>query len=183
MCPLYNSPLYNCQVVQLSSCTCVSGTNDHCAFFTYMCSFHNYALYKWRVVLMSSSSCARCTTDHFVQFAVAQPASWQSRCTCVRCTNGHCTTWSLYNWLHVNYPLYMWPMWRCVSPSGGYARCKWKSQLKLSIWKIPCGLYTTGKNMEYLRFQRFFAFLVGCAGYFCTWNTFLQTDITFGGGN
>ena len=39
--------------------------------------------------------------------------------------------------------------------------------------------YTTGKNMEYFSFQRFFCILCG-VGYILFWYTFLQTDITLG---
>ena len=36
------------------------------------------------------------------------------------------------------------------------------------------------KNMEYIFISTIVGIFVGCAGCFCTWKTFLRTDIAFG---
>ena len=47
---------------------------------------------------------------------------------------------------------------------------------------VPC-LYTTGKHYGISFISTIFCIFVECAGCFCTWNTFLRADITFGGVN
>ena len=40
-------------------------------------------------------------------------------------------------------------------------------------------IYTTGKKYEIFFISATFCIFVGCAGCFCTWNTFLRAEITF----
>ena len=40
--------------------------------------------------------------------------------------------------------------------------------------------YTTGKKYGIFVISAIFCIFVECAGYFCTWNIFLQTDIIYG---
>ena len=44
-------------------------------------------------------------------------------------------------------------------------------------------IYTTGKKYGIFFISTNFFIFVQCAGCFCTWNTFLRADITFGGVN
>ena len=53
-------------------------------------------------------------------------------------------------------------------------------------WPIRQGLfwtYTTGKKYGIFFILAIFYIFVECAGFFCTWNTFLRANITFGGVN
>ena len=62
------------------------------------------------------------------------------------------------------------------------AEIVWQPCLCLSM-DINDILYTTGKKYGIYFISATFCIFVGGAGYFCTWNTFLRADITFGGDN
>ena len=85
-------------------------------------------------------------------------------------------------------------LWLCcarVLVSAALNTCDKITYIRLgsfaSIWDFEWlqskAAYTTGQKYGILFISEIFCIFVECAGCFCSWNTFLRTDITFGGVN